>query len=175
MALSLFALALGLSIQAAEPPAKGDACALPSGLREAVQQRFGSARVLRSADLFEDERGLFQKEHPGACPGLAHGQFFGPGQRPAIALILLDVEPKKNVRLVVARPALAIWTLVEVDEFDAGTTAVVGKSKPGPKASAGTTAAKPASTDSVSLTSYETWRRLYVWNGRRFDRVPEGD
>ena len=21
----------------------------------------------------------------------------------------------------------------------------------------------------------ETWRRLYVWNGRRFDRVPEGN
>ena len=103
MALSFVALALALSLQAGDTPPKGAACFLPKALGDALQQRFGSSRVLKPADLFEDERGLFQKEHPGGCPGIARGQFVGPGQRPAIALILLDVEPRKNIRLVVAR------------------------------------------------------------------------
>jgi hypothetical protein len=171
VAFSLAALALALALQAAETPA-ADRCSLPKGLGEALQQRFGSSRMLKLADLFEDERTLFRKEHPGACPGIVRGQFFGSGQRPAIALVLLDVEPKKNLRLVVARPALASWTFIEIDEMDAGTTAVVGLKGPGTY----TDHATPAETrntpnDVVTLTGYESWQRVYVWNGRKFERL----
>ena len=171
MSLALVGLALTLSIQAAEAPSKGDACTLPSALREALHQRFGSARVLKSADLYEDERGLFQKEHPGACPGIARGQFFGSGQRPAIALVLLQVEPKKNLRLVVARPALSAWTFVEVDELDQGSTAVVGRKGPGTYTDLPSATARSTNNDAVTLTGYESWQRVYIWNGRTFDRV----
>ena len=175
MAVPLVALALALSIQTTEAPAGSEACALPSGLREAVQQRFGSSRVLAGSDLYEDERALFRKEHPGACPGIARGQFFGPGQRPAIALVLLDVEPKKNLRLVVARPALAAWTFVEVDEMDQGTTAVVGRKGPGTYTDRREPSTRSATNDVVTLTGYESWQRVYIWNGRKFERLQTSD
>ncbi len=171
MALPLMGLALALSLQAADASPKGDACSLPKALSDALQQRFGSSRVLKSADLYEDERGLFQKEHPGACPGIARGQFFGSGQRPAIAVILLDVEPKKNLRLVVARPALSAWTFVEVDEMDQGSTAVAGRKGPGAYTDLPSAKARTTNNDVVTLTGYESWQRVYIWNGRTFDRL----
>lgn len=172
MTLSAVALALALSLQAGEAaPAAADACALPSGLRDALQERFGSARVLKPADLYEDERALFRKEHPGGCPGIARGQFFGSGQRPAIALILLEVEPRKNIRLVVARPALSTWTFVEVDEMDPGSTAVAGRKGPGAYTDLPTAKARTTNNDVVTLTGYESWQRVYIWNGRAFDRL----
>jgi len=171
MAISLVALTLALSIQTADVPAKGDVCSLPTPLRDALQQRFGSSRVLKIADLFEDERPLFQKEHPGACPGIARGQFFGPGQRPAIAIVLLDIEPKKNIRLVIARPALSTWTFVEADELDAGTTAVVSRATPEAGSVPKAKTDGKAVNEGVVLTSYETWKRLYSWNGRAFEKT----
>ena len=129
--LPFLILALAFSAQTAEPPAKGDSCALAPGLREALQQRFGSSRILKASDLYEDERQLFHAEHRGACPGLTSGRFFGPRERPATALVLLDVEPKKNVRLVVARPAMASWTFFEVEELEQGSTAAVSTKGPG--------------------------------------------
>jgi hypothetical protein len=172
MAFSLVVFGLALTLQAVEVPPPSQGCALPKGLGEALQQRFGSARVLKPADLFEDERALFRKEHPNGCPGMARGQFFGPGQRPAIALVLLDVEPKKNLRLVVARPALASWTLVEIEELDAGTTAVVGLKGPGTYVDHATPPMTLSSThDVVTLTGYESWERVYIWNGRKFERL----
>jgi len=167
----LLALALALSLQDADPAPKGDACFLPKALSDELQQRFGSSRVLKPADLFEDERGLFQTEHPGGCPGIARGQFFGSGQRPAIAIILLEVEPKKNLRLVVARPALSAWTFVEVDEMDQGSTAVAGRKGPGAYTDLPTAKARTTNNDVVTLTGYGSWQRVYIWNGRTFDRL----
>src|SRR5688572_33313166 len=115
----------------ADPAPKGDACAIPAALRDALQARFGTSRVLKATDLFEDERALFQKEHKGACPGISHGRFFGAKERPAMALVLLGVEPKKNLRLVVARPAMATWTFFEADELDQGSTPIAGRGGPG--------------------------------------------
>ena len=171
MTLSLVAFSLALVLQSAEAPPAADGCALPKGLGEALQQRFGSSRVLKTADLFEDERALFRKQHPGGCPGVARGQFFGAGQRPAIAVVLMDVGPRKSLRLVVARPALNSWTFVEIDEMDAGATAVVGLKGPGNYTDRPTSTARNSAHDVVTLTGYESWERVYVWNGRKFERL----
>jgi hypothetical protein len=171
MPFSIVVFSMALALQTAEAPPAAEGCALPKGLPEALQQRFGSSRVLKPADLFEDERALFRKEHPGACPGIARGLFFGPGQRPAIALVLVDVEPKKNLRLVVARPAMASWTFVELDEMDAGSTAVVGLKGPGTYTDRATTTTRNSAHDIVSLTGYESWERVYIWNGRKFEKL----
>lgn len=171
MAAVLAAFVLALSFQAAEPPAKADACALPVKLRESLQKRFGTSRVLKTGDLYEDERGLFRAEHPAGCPGLATGRFFGPKERPAMALVLLDVEPKKSVRLVIARPALHAWIFHEADDLDQGSTPVVSRRAPGKSAEAHSPAAHPAVKDLVVLTGYESWERVYAWNGRVFERA----
>jgi hypothetical protein len=168
-------LAVALLGQAAEPPAKADPCALPANLREALQQRFGSSRLLKAADLYADERELFSAEHRGACPGLANGRFFGPKERPALALVVLDVEPRRNVRLVVARPAMSVWTFFEVEELEQGSTAVVSTKGPGTYTDARTSTPRSSTNDVVVLTGLESWQRVFIWNGRVFQAVPLSD
>lgn len=169
--LALAVLSLSLSdVRAQGPAPSGGPCALTPSLRDAVQQRFGAARVFKSSDLYEDERAIFNSEHPGACPGLIQGRFFGDKERPATAVLLIDVEPKKNLRLVVARPALSAWTFHEVDELDQGSTPVVSKKAPGTFADPRDAKARPSS-DAVVLTGYESWQRVYVWNGRAFEAL----
>jgi hypothetical protein len=167
---SLIALALALSVQG-EPSGKGDACTLPAALRDALQARFGTSRVLKAADLFEDERALFQKEHKGGCPGVGQGRFFGAKERPAFALVLVDVEPRKNVRLVIARPALSTWTFFEADDLDQGSTPVVGSKAPGTYTDFGRSLTRNSANEVVKLAGYESWERVYVWNGRAFEKL----
>ncbi len=163
-------LALALSLQATVPPSAGGPCALATGLREALQTRFGTSRVLNASDLFEDERALFKADHPGACPGVASGRFFGDKERPALALVLLNGGPKANVRLVVARPALSAWTFHELDEIATGSTAVALRGGPGKFVDSRDPArTRRTDADVVRLLSLETWERVYLWTGRTFE------
>ena len=159
MVLAAVALALALSA-AQDVPSRSEPCALPAALRETLQSRFGSSRVLTAADLFEDERALFRADHPGGCPGVRAGKFFGPTERPALAVIVMGVGPKRDIRLIVARPAMATWILFEVDDLREGSTAVVGSES-------GRTP-----PDVLTLSAYEAWKRVYRWNGRAFEPSP---
>lgn len=162
MFLSTFALALALSA-AQEVASRSEPCVLPAALREALQGRLGSSRVLTHADLYEDERALFRADHPGACPGVRAGKFFGAKERPALAVIVMGVGPKKDLRLIVARPAMAAWVLFEVETMEQGSTAVVGSES-------GRTP-----PDTLTLSAYEAWKRVYRWNGRAFERLQTSD
>ncbi len=161
------AVALALAVSAAQDvAARSEPCALPAALRETLQSRFGSSRVLTAADLYEDERALFRADHPGACPGVRAGKFFGAAERPALAVILMGVGPRKDARLIVARPAMATWILFEVDELREGSTAVVGsesglkvKGSPGDR----------TAPEVLTLSAYEAWKRVYRWTGRAFE------
>ncbi len=167
MSLSLAGLTLTMALagQGESPASGGGACALLPALRDGLNQRFGSSRVLTAAELYDDERGLFNADHPGACPGVRTGRFFGSKERAAIALVLLDVGEKKEVRLVVARPALSAWTFHEVESLEHGSTPVVLK------------ATSPSETerDLVVLKGYESWERAYRWNGRAFELLKPRD
>jgi len=161
-----FFLALALTGQAAETEVRTAPCALPTALGEALQSRFGSSRVLTAADLYEDERALFRADHPGACPGVRAGKFFGATERPALAVIVMGVGPGKHLRLVVARPAMATWVLFEVDELPEGSTAVVGSER-GLRAK--DESADRTAPEVLTLYAYEAWKRVYRWNGRVFE------
>ena len=174
MVLSTLALALAFSAAQDVSP-RSEACALPATLRAALQSRFGSSRVLSAADLYEDERAFFRADHPGACPGLRAGKYFGAAERPALAVIVMGVGPKKDARLIVARPAMAGWVLVDVETMDQGSTAVVSKEGPGKFTDPYKEKTLKSVNDVVVLTGYESWRRVYVWNGRAFDVLQTSD
>ena len=164
MFLATVALALASSV-AQDVSSRSEPCALPASLRAALQSRFGSSRVLGAADLYEDERALFRADHPGACPGIKAGRFFGAAERPAVAVILLGVGPSKGGRLIVARPAMTTWILTEVDELREGSTAVVGSES-------GIKQGDKTAPDVLVLRAYEAWKRSYLWNGRAFEPTP---
>lgn len=175
MSFTLLALTFALSAVAQEPAPRNDACALPAALRGALQSRFGSSRVLTAADLYEDERTLFRADHPGACPGLRTGRYFSRQERPSTAIILMGVGPKKEVRLIVARPAMAGWTFHEVEVMDEGSTAVVWREGPGTYKDPYADKTKKTANDVVVLTGYESWQRVYIWNGRAFEFLQTSD
>ena len=168
LALAIVALALAGS---APPATRADPCLLAPALRDALQQRFGSTRVLKASDLFEDERKLFQADHPGACPGIASGKFFGAKERAATALLLLDVGSKRNVHLLVARPAMSSWTFFDLEEMDQGSTLVLWKDGPGHYEGPRDGPRIRATNDVISLVAYEATHRVYVWTGAKFEVV----
>lgn len=175
MSPSLLILSLGLLAAAQETAPPGGPCALPATLREALSSRLGSSRILTAADLYEDERALFRADHPGACPGVRAGKFFGATERPALAIIVMGAGHGKDVRLIVARPAMAAWVLVEVETLEQGSTAVVGRQGPGTYTDPRKGKALKSANDVVVLTAYESWQRAYIWNGRAFDVLQTSD
>ena len=172
-ALTLIAFVSAADAVAAQGGARptSGACALEPTLSAALQERFGSSAVLTLGDLFEDERELFVEEHKGACPGMVKGSFFGDKQRPATALLLMDIGPNKDILLVMARPALKTWTFLEVARSDKGTTAVISKESPGKYKDTVSGKEVRAGSDVAVLTAVGAWRRAYIWSGRAFEVV----
>lgn len=164
-------LALVLSLGTAPAPLGSGPCALPQSLSAALNERFGTSRILTHPDLYEDERGLFSAEHRGACPGMTSGRFFGSQERPAIALVLLPHESGKPGRLVVARPAMSTWILIEIGPIDPGSTAVVWSEGPGVYTGPEDPKTRESKNDVLILSGYESWKRAYIWSGRTFEAL----
>ena len=175
-------LALSLAAHSAQGPspspaaASGGACALDAKLRAELEKRYGTSRVLSQADLYEDERALYRKDHGPACPGIARGKFFSADERPATALLLMDVGPKAGVKLVVARPATTTWVFFEVEDLEKGSTAVIWKEGPGTYDGTPYDDKKLTSkNDVIALTGYESWQRVFIWTGTKFEYVQTTD
>ena len=63
------------------------------------------------ADLQDDDKGFFQKDHNNSCPGLVKVDFYGDG-KPTLALVLIgNGEGKDSSVLVVARQVKADWNI----------------------------------------------------------------
>ena len=174
-------LALGLALAAhpqatpapSAPVAAGGSCVLEPKFRAELEKRFGSSRVLTKADLYEDEREMYAKDHGSACPGTARGKFFGATERPAIALLLMGVGANAQVKLVVARPATTSWVFFEVEDLEKGSTAVLWKEGPG--VYDGHNRKLSTKNDVIALTGYESWQRLFIWTGTKFEFVQTSD
>jgi YD repeat-containing protein len=66
-AVALCALA-SVRLTAAVPP--HSACDLPRGLQREIAAKYPGAKLISLSDVQEDDKGLFQKDHGNACPGL---------------------------------------------------------------------------------------------------------
>ena len=175
------ALALGIAVPAQAAPAPSTSsvasgsCVLEPKLRAAIEKRFGTSRVLSKADLYEDERELYTKDHGSACPGIARGQFFGAKERPAIAILLVDAGATAAVKLIVARPATTSWVFFEVEELEKGSTAVLWKERPGAYEDRSSDRKLSTKNDVIALTGYESWQRLVIWTGAKFEFLQTSD
>jgi hypothetical protein len=88
-------------------------------------------RVLVSlADLGDDDRALFQKEHDNSYPGLVNVDFYGDG-KPTLALALTTKDdPKGKTELVLAHQLAASWETTTLETTD-GAAQVIWSEKPG--------------------------------------------
>src|SRR5256885_165814 len=76
-------------------------------------ERAATARdtVVTLADLQDDDRGFFQKDHNNSCPGLVKVDFYGDG-KPTLALVLIKKKDEaKESAILVAHQVEATWNI----------------------------------------------------------------
>ena len=167
LAFCLFALA---KVTVAAPP--GDVCSLPDDLRHELAARYPEARVIGLSDLEEDDRGLFQKDHDDACPGLVKVDFYGDG-KPTFALVLTTKGVKaEQTELVVAHRVREQWKMAVLDTGGASRYApVVWSQPPGQYQDIYGKKTVRATWPVIVFCKYESWAILYAWTGRRVAKI----
>jgi hypothetical protein len=91
--------------------ATNDACVLPQGLDARIASKFPDAHIVTLADLYDDHKKLYQKDHDDSlCPGLVMVNFYGDG-KPTSALVLFSGKDPLHMRaeLLVARKLASGW------------------------------------------------------------------
>src|SRR5437016_7556280 len=75
-------------------------------------ERAATARdtVVTLADLQDDDRGFFQKDHNNSCPGLVKVDFYGDG-KPTLALVLIKKDEAKESAILVSHQVEATWNI----------------------------------------------------------------
>jgi hypothetical protein len=164
-----FALAIPV-VQAAPP---NDPCNLPRSLQEKISNEFPSARLVRMADLNEQGRRLFQRDHGGECPGVVKVNFYGDG-KPTWAVVLISGEnPKRKAELIVGHQVGDVWEIRSLEITD-GTPAA-WREGPGKYESLDGQKTIRATTQVIVLAGYGSWAVLYAWDGKDVQKIQISD
>ncbi len=145
---------------AGAPP--NDACELPKDLQREVASKYPGKKVVNLADLQDDDRGFFQKDHNNTCPGLVKVNFYGDG-KPTLALVLIgNGEGKDSSVLVVAHQVEAAWNISTL-ATGGPTVPVVWSLPPGEYRDVYGNKTIRATRPVIVFTKYESWGILYAW------------
>jgi hypothetical protein len=166
-AIILFLLRSAQVVAAAPPP---DRCEYPPGLRDEISKKYPGTRLVSLADLQEDDRKFYQKDHGTRCPGLVKVNFYGDG-KPTWALVLISGDnPKRKSELVIAHQVAGGWAIRSLETSDGEP--VVWREKPG-KYKGMYMEEKPirAKNPVVVLCWYGSSAILYAWTGKDVEKV----
>ena len=144
-------------------------CALPRGLTRVLERDFSKMRVVRSSDLANEDRALFQKEHAGACPGFVRLDFYGDGHD-TIAVSLVHKQGRAGALLIVAKLLGSSWKVDRADSAES-TTPVVWKERPGEYKDVQSMELIKAMYPAIIWCAYESWSILYAWTGSTISKV----
>lgn len=111
-----------------------DGCdsAIPKELKATLQSRYPEWKLVRLADLPEDDQALWTQAHGVTCPGLARGNFSGaPGLQ--FGVLLRRDPPRQRLQLLfVEQDAAGRYRLAQMLSQRAARLSVVFTSPPGP-------------------------------------------
>ena len=142
------------------PP--NEACDLPKDLQCEVGSKYPDEKVVNLADLQDDDRGFFQKDHNNSCPGLVKVDFYGDW-KPTLALVLIgNGEGKDSSVLVVAHRVEAAWNISTL-ATGGQTVPVVWSLPPGEYGDVYGSKTLRATRPVIVFTKYESWGILYAW------------
>jgi hypothetical protein len=165
---------VGLYLFSFVPTAVGaspsDACDLPKDLQREVVTKYPGKKVVTLADLQDDDRGFFQKDHNDSCPGLVKVDFYGDG-KPTLAIVLIgNGEGKDSSVLVVAHWTGAAW---KTSSLGTGgpTVPVVWSQEPGEYQDVYGQKKIRATRPVIVFCRYESWAILYAWTGERVTKI----
>jgi hypothetical protein len=170
---SIFFSVVGFCLFLHIPLAAGsqvDACSLPEDLRSEVATKYPGKKVVTLADLQDDDRGFFQKDHNSSCPGLVKADFYGDG-KPTLALALIgNGKGKDSSVLIVAHQVEGIW---KTNTLATGgpTVPLVWSMGPGEYQDVYGEKKIRATRPVIVFCKYESWTILYSWTGNRVAKI----
>ncbi len=147
-----------------------DPCGLPADLQRELLNKYPRARVVAMSDVQDDDRGFFEADHRGSCPGLTKVDFYGDGQ-PTLALLLIPATGN-HTDLVVAHQRGPRWRITFLGTGGPSPYAPVVWSQPPDKYRDVNGKKKIQATKPVIvLCKYESWTILYAWTGSRVTKI----
>src|SRR6266851_3890504 len=112
---SVIGFCLLVLVQGAAAAPQNRECDLPRDLQREITSKYPGRKLVTLADLQEDDKAFFQKDHGNDCPGLVKVDFYGDG-KPTLALVLIvNVGGKESAELVVAHEIGQKWETVLLD------------------------------------------------------------
>jgi hypothetical protein len=148
-----------------------DPCALPPGLDGAINAKFPGAHVVHLADLQDDDKKFFKKDHGLKCPGLVRVDFYGD-KKPTWALVLVSGENQKSKsELVVAHKLESGWDIRSITGGSTSGTPVVWREPPGKYEGVWGDKVIHARNSVIVYCGYESWMVVYAWNGKTIEKV----
>lgn len=151
----------------AQPVAK---CGLPKDLQRQIAAKYPGAKLVSLSDLSEDQKGIFQKDHGDACPGLVQVDFYGD-RKPtwALALISGDVSREK-AELIVAHQVEEEWRIASL-ETAKSSVPVIWSQGPGKFRDIYGEKQIRATRPVIVFGEYRAWIILYSWTGKNVDKI----
>lgn len=167
---SLLISTAGMLIWPSFAIAQSGACTLPQSLQNVVANRYPSAELVTLADLDEEERTMFQRDHRKQCPGAATVDFYGDG-KPTMALVLVSRSgTKESAQLVVAHKVGHEWRTAALDKADSSVP-VVWRQAPGLYEDVYGEKRIRATRPVIVFCGYNSWAVLYAWTGSRVTKL----
>jgi len=147
-----------------------DNCVLPQALDAKIAARFAGAHVVTLADLSEDNRNLYKKDHGSRCPGLVEINFYGDG-KPTWAVILISGDDPRQLksRLLVAHQKESTWEIRSL--ATAIGVPVVWQERPGRYKDMYGRMTIRSTTPVIVLCYYNSSTTVYAWNGRKIEEI----
>lgn len=171
MLASVAGLFLVASIQVALAAPAMQGCTLPDGLGQEISRKYPGTHLVSLADLDEEDKKLFQKQHGTQCPGLANVDFYGDGKATLALVLIGDASTARKAELVVAHQLQNVWKTKSLDTSDAAPVPVVWREKPGKYHDVNRQKTVTASSPVIVLCGYESWAILYAWTGNRVEKI----
>ena len=146
-------------------------CDLPQQLHHEIAAKYPGRKLVDLADLDEDDRGFFQKDHGDACPGLTKVDFYGDG-RPTLALLLTTKKGgKEKAELVLAHQIAGHWAAKTLDTSDAPPVPVVWSEPQGEYRDVDGKKEIRAKSPVIVFAAYEAWEIVYAWTGNSVKKI----
>jgi len=146
------------------------ACELPQDLQVEIASKYPGKKIVSLSDLNDDDKGMFQKDHGNACPGLVDVDFYGDG-KPTVALVLIGKDGGKGkAELVVAHRVGESWSTVQLDTAK-DSIPVVWSQDPGKYQDVYGKKELRAAKPVIVFCQYEAWAILYAWTDNRVSKI----
>ena len=169
-AICVTCLWLFLSLEAVGASTTTEPCRLPHDLQLQIAKKYASFRIVTLSDLGDDDKEMFQKDHPNACPGMAEVDFYGDG-KPTFALALLVKRGStEDANLLVVHQTAEGWNLRSLDSAEASVP-VVWSQPPGKYDDIYGNKSIIARHPVIVFCGYNSWAIVYAWKSDHVEKV----